>query len=98
MVRVNDNPAYIEGLNIGLYSFLINYDTANIYFIRKKAALGSGVYRKIENGVERQETLSELTSYFNYSKYNDTPGTNYENAHDFLLEFYKKIIDGTINY
>jgi hypothetical protein len=99
MVRINDKPAYIEKSNIGLFSFLINYDIANIYFIRKKVALENGVYRKIKNGVERQETLSELTSYsnyFNYFRYND--GKNYQNAHDFLLEFHKKIIDGTINY
>jgi hypothetical protein len=96
MVRINDKPAYIEKSNIGLFSFLINYDIANIYFIRKKVALENGVYRKIKNGVEQQETLSDLTSYFNYSRYNDDE--NYQNAHDFLLEFHKKIIDGTINY
>jgi hypothetical protein len=97
MVRINDNESYIEGENISLYSFLINYDTTNIYFIRKKKALESGVYRKIESGVEKDETLSELTSYFQYGKY-ATPSTDYQNAHDFLLDFYEKIKNGTINY
>lgn len=97
MVRINDNESYIEGEKISLYSFLINYDTTNIYFIRKKKALESGVYRKIKNGVEKDETLSELTSYFQYGKY-ATSSTDYQDAHDFLLDFYEKIKNGTINY
>jgi len=110
MVRINDKIAYME-TEIALYSFLINYDITNKYFIRKKAALTSGVYRKLENGLEKngletEKTFTDISvaSELYYSEYllespaDDATITAYTNAHIFLLDFYDKIIKGTINY
>jgi len=110
MTRINNMNAYIE-TKTGLYSFLINYDITNKYFIRKKEALTSGVYRKLENGLEKngletEKTFTDISvaSELYYSEYllespaDDATITAYTNAHIFLLDFYDKIIKGTINY
>jgi hypothetical protein len=100
MVRINNSAAYIEKEKLPLYSFLINYDIGNIYFIRKDKALDNGVYRIVENGVSKIKTLSFLRSVtqLEYSKYSTTINQDYKDAHDFLLEYYEKIKNGTINY
>lgn len=99
MAKINNEISYIE-TEIAHYSFLINYDVTNKYFIRKENALQTGVYRKLVNGVESQKDLSILTSTTGlYYKYylSVNQNTDFANAHDFILDFYDKIIKGTIN-
>jgi hypothetical protein len=102
LLRINDKESEIEGDNIGLYSFLINYNTLNKIFNRKKTGLINGFYTKVYNGTTEKIRLNDLITnpYLNYIYFNSLTenASNYSNSKSFVNNYREQLLKRTINY
>jgi hypothetical protein len=109
LVRINGEPATIEGANMSTYWYILNYNdttSPNVFdrdLLRKYYALDNditgtkGYYYK-DGNLTTKIYFTGIDSYSYYGLLSNSHNLNYQQARIFLRTFWQNILDGTINY
>jgi hypothetical protein len=105
LLRINDSLAIAEKDEIYYYSFLINYNVNNKYFIRKSIALElnnelntKAYYEKMVDGQKEIRYFNNIRELFYYPEYLLTENTIYSQNRQFLINYRNQLLKRTINY
>jgi hypothetical protein len=103
--RINERRSDIEKSQyIYKYIFLLNYNSTNLFadrdLLKKHYAIGAnnsqvyGYYYKSNEKIY----LSGISNLSYYQYLTESYNADYQEAHEFLVSMWQKLLDGTINY